>query len=139
MILPAAAALLKLGVVVALIAAALVALAIRKRLRARAPAPELFEVLDLPATGTRGTFVVFTSPDCAPCKRALRVVGDVAEAGGGSTAVAAIDAAKDPVAARYGIKSVPTVLLVDRSGRVLRTWRDVPRPADAREAASALA
>lgn len=88
-----------------------------------------FAAASVTASGARATFVVFTSPTCAPCKQALDVVTAVSQRHGGAIGIAALDAASEE-ALTYGVRSVPTVLLVERSGGVLRTWCDVPSRAD---------
>jgi glutaredoxin len=78
-------------------------------------------------------FVVFTTPACRPCKAALRVVADAASESPGSTEVATIDAIdRADLAVRYDVRTIPTVFLITASGHVVKRWRDVPNPDDAR-------
>lgn len=99
--------------------------------RRRAPGPERLDVGDLGLELMSGccAFVVFTSPTCAPCKTALRIVQEAAGSSNGLTEVTSVDAhARADLALRYEVRTVPTVFLITASGHVIERWRDVPDP-----------
>lgn len=88
--------------------------------------PPRLEGLDLPALGLEGPAVVqFSTAWCAPCKAAAPRLRATAEAE--QIAFADLDVGERPdIARRYGIRSVPTIVVVGRSGRVLGTWIGLP-------------
>ena len=105
------------------------------------PGPERLAVEEFGLELMEGccAFVVFSSPACRPCKTALRVVGDAVETSETPTEVVAVDATDRPdLAARYEVRAVPTVFLITASGHVVRRWREVPEPTDARSALASL-
>ena len=80
-------------------------------------------------------FVVFTTPACRPCKAALRVVETAASQSPAETEIATVDAVeRADLAIRYDVRTIPTVFLITASGHVVKKWRDVPDPEDARAA-----
>jgi thiol-disulfide isomerase/thioredoxin len=113
-------------------------LSYRKRHR---PGPERLSVEDLGLELMAGccAFVVFTTPACAPCKAALRVVRSAATSNPGSTEVTTVDAVeRSDLAIRYDVRTIPTVFLITASGRVVRCWRNVPDAEDVGRALAAL-
>jgi thiol-disulfide isomerase/thioredoxin len=81
---------------------------------------------DLGAVGIREPAVVqFTTRTCGPCRAAAPHLRDAAERAG--VVYRQIDVGERPdVARRYGIRTVPTVVVTGRDGRVLRAWTNVP-------------
>jgi thiol-disulfide isomerase/thioredoxin len=91
----------------------------------RRPPAQLMR-LDLPALGVGGpTVVQFTSATCGPCKAAAPRLAEAADlAGVGFTQV---DVGERPeVARRYGIRTVPTIVVAARGGEVLGAWTALP-------------
>lgn len=84
-------------------------------------------------------FVIFTTPACRPCKAAVKVAEDAAAAAPGVTEVVTVDATDRPeIALRYEVRTIPTVFLITASGHVMKRWRDVPDPREAREMLDAM-
>jgi thiol-disulfide isomerase/thioredoxin len=81
---------------------------------------------DLGVVGIREPAIVqFTTRTCGPCRAAAPHLRDAAERVG--MVYRQIDVADRPdVARRYGIRTVPTVVVTGRDGRVLRAWTVVP-------------
>lgn len=82
--------------------------------------------LDLQALGVRGPAILqFSTPACSPCKAAaprLRAAADHMD-----VRFAQIDVAERPeVARRYGIRTVPTIAVVERGGGILGLWTSLP-------------
>jgi MYXO-CTERM domain-containing protein len=76
--------------------------------------------------GTPATLLQFSSAFCAPCRAVRRVCADVAGAVDGVRHVE-VDAESHLDAVReLGIWRTPTVLIVDRSGRVVQRASGVP-------------
>jgi thiol-disulfide isomerase/thioredoxin len=74
------------------------------------------------------TLVQFTGPDCAQCDLAADVLEDVAGQVGG-VRVLTVDAAdRLDVATALGVRRVPTVLVLDRTGTETARAGGVPRP-----------
>jgi thiol-disulfide isomerase/thioredoxin len=91
--------------------------------------------LSLHELGVRGPAIVqFTTAWCAPCKVAAPRLIEAARLA--DVEYAQIDVGERPeVATRYGIRTVPTIAVTGRAGRVLRTWTRLPRDAEIAEAA----
>ena len=80
-------------------------------------------------------FVVFTSPTCAPCRKA---VAAARAAAGDEAQVLTVDAIeRSDVALRNRVRAVPTVLLVEPGGRVIERWQKPPAPTALRAALGA--
>jgi thiol-disulfide isomerase/thioredoxin len=82
--------------------------------------------LDLGELGVEGPAILqFTTRYCAPCRTArpeLEAVADRAAIG-----YSQIDVGERPdVARRYGVRTVPTIVVASRSGRVLGKWTGLP-------------
>jgi Thioredoxin len=101
--------------------------------------PERLDVDDLELELMEGccAFVVFTTPTCRPCRAVLKRIDSAVASGVTSapTEVRTVDAtARDDLATRYAVRTVPTTFLITASGHVVERWRDVPDP-DALESA----
>jgi thiol-disulfide isomerase/thioredoxin len=82
--------------------------------------------LDLAGLGIRGPAIVqFTTRSCAPCKAAAPRLQDGADQAG--VPFRQIDVGERPEVARaYGIRTVPTIAVTGRGGRVMEVWTAVP-------------
>lgn len=103
--------------------------------RAWTPEVERLRVDDIGLELMEGccAFVIFTTPACRPCKAAVKVATDVAATARGPTEVVTVDAVQRPeVVVRYEVRTIPTVFLITASGHVVKRWRDVPDPREAR-------
>lgn len=91
----------------------------------RSTVPVTFDRTDA-GVSTNGAFLVeFTSPYCYECKEALPLMKAASHVYGAPLAV--IDAKDRPdLADKYEIRTTPTILVVDRSGRVTRGWLTSP-------------
>ena len=59
---------------------------------------------------------LFTAPWCQPCKQAKVMLGE----GGLIESVSIVDIDEDPeIAKKYGIRSIPTLLVFDENGTVV--------------------
>lgn len=92
---------------------------------------------DLAGLGIREPAIVqFTTTSCAPCRAAAPHLE--AAAGGAGVPYRQIDVGERPdVAGRFGIRTVPTVVLTGTGGRVVRVWVGVPDRAELVDAARA--
>jgi thiol-disulfide isomerase/thioredoxin len=90
--------------------------------------------VDLEELGVHGPAIVqFTAPYCAPCRAAAPLLERAA--GHAGLAFEQVDVEERPdVAHRYGIRTVPTILVADRSGQVLASWTRLPMDSDLAEA-----
>lgn len=81
---------------------------------------------DLGGVGIREPAIVqFTTPTCGPCRAAAPHLEAAADRSG--VAFRQIDVGSRPdLARRYGIRTVPTIAVTGRSGRVLRVWTELP-------------
>jgi thioredoxin-like negative regulator of GroEL len=91
--------------------------------------------LDLRELGVSGPLILqFSTPYCAPCKRNAPMLERTAREA--SVSFAQIDLAERPeLAARYGIRTVPTIVVATDDGRVLGTWTGLPQNGEIRHAA----
>jgi thiol-disulfide isomerase/thioredoxin len=81
---------------------------------------------DLGGVGIREPAIVqFTTRSCGPCRAAAPYLEEAAVRTG--VAFRQIDVGNRPdLARRFGIRTVPTIALTGRGGRVLRVWTEVP-------------
>lgn len=102
------------------------------RLWARPPRVSRMDLADLGVSGP--AIVQFTTPYCAPCKRNVPALERFA--GEASVPFAQIDLAERPeLAGRYGIRTVPTIVVTAGDGSVVGTWTDLPANGEIRRAA----
>lgn len=82
--------------------------------------------LDLGDLGVEGPAIVqFTTRYCAPCRAARPELETLAE--GAAIRYTQIDVGERPeVARQYGVRTVPTIVVAARSGRVLGKWTALP-------------
>jgi thiol-disulfide isomerase/thioredoxin len=107
------------------IAAAAVAIISLVYLAWRRPPGRLIR-LELGDLGVEGPVIVqFTTRYCAPCRAARPELESLAE--GAAIRYTQIDVGERPeVARQYGVRTVPTIVVAARSGRVLGKWTALP-------------
>jgi thiol-disulfide isomerase/thioredoxin len=120
--------LLRLLIAVAAVSVAFVAWRLWKR------APQVRR-LDLGDLGVPGPAILqFTTPFCAPCKTNVPVLERFASEA--DVPFAQVDLGERPeLAGRYGIRTVPTIVVTARDGRVVGTWTSLPANGEIRDAA----
>ncbi|MEV7783720.1 thioredoxin family protein [Kitasatospora sp. NPDC088351] len=91
----------------------------------RLSAAELGESL-----GERATLVQFSTAFCQPCRATRRVLAEVAGMVGGVAHVELDAEARLELVRRLDVLRTPTVLVLDRDGRVVRRAAGLPRKAD---------
>jgi thiol-disulfide isomerase/thioredoxin len=119
----------RVGVLVAVLASMAAAWVLWRR------PPRRLSVRGLSPLGIRTPAVVqFTSPSCAPCRAAAPHLRRAADDHG--IPFVQIDLGEHPEAASdYGIRSVPTIAVAGREGRVLEAWTALPSPEELAAAA----
>lgn len=80
--------------------------------------------------GDRATLVHFSTVFCQPCRATRRVLTRVAGMVEGVTHIDIDAEANLTLVRRLGISRTPTVLVLDASGRIVRTAAGQPRTAD---------
>lgn len=80
--------------------------------------------------GERATLVQFSSAFCAPCRATRRILGEVAAMVPGVAHVEVDAEARLDLVRRLGVERTPTVLVLDRDGRIVRRAAGMPRKAD---------
>jgi thiol-disulfide isomerase/thioredoxin len=80
--------------------------------------------------GPRATLVQFSSAFCAPCRATRRLLGEVSGMVDGVAHVEIDAEAHLDLVRRLNIIRTPTVLILDREGRVTRRGSGLPRKAD---------
>lgn len=83
--------------------------------------------------GERATLVQVSSAFCAPCRAARSVLARVAGTTDGVVHVDLDVTGHEELAARLGITSTPTVLVLDAGGAVVERRTGVPRLAQVRD------
>lgn len=87
--------------------------------------PSRFDATDVDMSRGTALLVEFTTPYCYECKEALPLLKAASRVF--DTPLAVIDAKKRPdLASKYSIRSVPTILVVDTKGAVMRGWLSSP-------------
>lgn len=99
--------------------------------RAAVLAGDVLSASDIGATlGERATLVQFSSAFCQPCRATRRVLDAVSSQVDGVRHVE-IDAESNlELVRRLDVRRTPTVLVLDRDGRVVRRASGAPRPVD---------
>lgn len=98
-------------------------------------APAGLSWLDLTDLGVPGPAIVqFGTKLCAPCRASAPRLEEAAGRAGLAYAQVDLDDRPD-VARRYGIRTVPTIIVAGPGGEVLEAWTSVPEPARLEEAA----
>jgi len=91
--------------------------------------PERFDRSDVGLNGSGALIVEFTTPYCYECKEALPILKAASVVH--SSHLAVVDASDRPdLAVKYGIKTTPTILVVDRKGKVQSGWWTTPSEAE---------
>jgi len=120
----------RLAILVVILAAAAAAGLWRRRTdgRARAVGGEVrLTAADLGAElGARATLVQFSSPACAPCTSARRVLSEAAEAAPGIAHVEVDAADRLDLARSLSVLRTPTVLVLGPGGQVVARASGVP-------------
>ncbi|MFF4763072.1 TlpA family protein disulfide reductase [Streptomyces sp. NPDC001292] len=80
--------------------------------------------------GARATLVQFSSAFCAPCRATRRILREVAGMVPGVAHVEVDAEARLDLVRELGILRTPTVLVLDKDGRVVRRAAGQPRKAD---------
>lgn len=115
----------KIEILVLVGATSLLAAAALRRYFASQELPSRFDATDVDMSRGTAFLVEFTTPYCYECKEALPLLKAASRVF--DTPLAVIDAKKRPdLAAKYSIRSVPTILLVDPKGAVKRGWLSSP-------------
>lgn len=100
--------------------------------------PSKFDRKDVELTHKGPMLVEFTSPYCYECQVAYPLLQAASEAHGAPLAV--IDAKDRPdLTSKYAIRTTPTILVVDRRGKVTKGWMDMSPSAEDLTEALALA
>jgi thiol-disulfide isomerase/thioredoxin len=88
--------------------------------------PGRLERVDLPALGVGGPAVLqFTSATCGPCKAAAPRLAEAADHVG--VRFVQVDVGERPdVARRYGIRTLPTIVVAGGAGEVVGAWTALP-------------
>ncbi len=85
-----------------------------------------FDRQDVSPHTAQTLLVEFTSPYCIDCKEIMPVLEAAADACGAELRI--IDVRERPdLFRKYRLRSTPTILAVDPSGRVKRSWTSRPR------------
>jgi thiol-disulfide isomerase/thioredoxin len=97
--------------------------------------PGRLVALDLDELGVRGPALVqFTTKYCAPCRAARPELEAAADRA--AIRYSQIDVGERPeLARRYGVRTVPTIVVASKSGRVLGKWTTVPHDGEISAAA----
>ncbi|WP_344839225.1 thioredoxin family protein [Actinocorallia longicatena] len=80
--------------------------------------------------GERATLVQFSSAFCAPCRATKRILGEVAEMIPGVSHVEIDAESRLDLVRDLNILKTPTVLVLDRAGKIVQRAAGQPRKAD---------
>lgn len=117
--------LLRLALTIAVASIAAIASLAMKRYFDKPDLPSRFDRADVDVADSGAMLVEFTSPFCFECQTALPVLEAAARSY--SAQVAVIDARQRPdLTQKYSIRSTPTILVVNRQGRVTTGWKTSP-------------
>lgn len=113
--------MLRILVLLAVLALTGLASLILRRYVSRAPIPARFDRKDVDVRHGGTMLVEFTSPFCHECQVAYPMLQEASEVHNAPLAV--IDARRRPdLTAKYAIRTTPTILVVDRRGKVTKGW-----------------
>jgi len=97
--------------------------------------PRRLSRLDLAELGVRGPAIVqFSMQNCAPCRAAVPHLTAAADAANVGYEHVDLDERPD-LAQRYGIRTVPTIVVAAGSGEILGKWTRLPQNGEVSEAA----
>ncbi len=125
-----------IALMVALVAASVLGLALRRRSgRFRAgqarPRPDVLTEADLGGPlGERATLVQFSPAFCAPCRPTRQILAQVAGMVDGVTHLEVDAAERLDLVRRLHVNSTPTVLVLDPAGAIVKRAAGLPRKAD---------
>ncbi len=121
--------LLRLAVAGGVVLLVLAALALWRR------PPRRLNRVDLRQLGVPGPAIVqFSAAYCAPCRAAAPRLREVAERS--EVPYVQVDVGERPeVARRHGIRTVPTIAVAGRDGRVFGVWTALPKNGEIADAA----
>lgn len=103
----------------------------RRQRDGRLRGPRSAPLLDLGVPlGRRATLLQFSSPSCAPCRAARRLLADVAAHREGVTHVEIGVADRADLVRLLDIRRTPTVLVLGPQGQITRRASGVPRRDD---------
>lgn len=91
------------------------------------------DVLGLDLRGAVAGAVLLGSPTCTPCTAVKRVLRELADEQDGFRWVYADAAAHLPLAEEHKVFRVPTLFLLDPTGKILARTSGVPKAADLRQ------
>lgn len=128
--------LFRLALLASVVTLSTVASLMLKRYFNKPDLPPRFDRGDVNVSGEGAMLVEFTSPYCIECQVALPVLEAAAQIH--SAPLAVIDASQRPdLTQKYSIRSTPTILVVDRRGKVTRGWKVSPSEQDVVQALGA--
>jgi thiol-disulfide isomerase/thioredoxin len=82
------------------------------------------------ALGERATLVQFSTAFCQPCRATRRILHDIAEMVPGVRHVEIDAESRLDLVRRFDVFRTPTVLVIDKSGHVVKRASGLPRKAD---------
>jgi thiol-disulfide isomerase/thioredoxin len=86
--------------------------------------------------GSRSTIVQFSTPYCQVCRPTRRMLTEIAAGTDGVRFVEICSEQRSGLARRLGVLRTPTVLVLDRDGRIVRRGSGQPNRADVLHAVS---
>src|SRR5271169_1500756 len=128
-----------IALAVALVAASLLGLALRRRAGrfhagpslVAGPRPDVLTEADLGGPlGQRATLVQFSTAFCAPCRPTRQILAQVADAVDGVAHIEIDAASRLDLVRRLRISSTPTVLVLGADGAIVKRAAGLPRKAD---------
>jgi thiol-disulfide isomerase/thioredoxin len=84
--------------------------------------------------GSRATIVQFSTPYCQVCRPTRRMLEEIAAAGAGVRYVEVFSEERFALVRRLGVLRTPTVLVLDREGRIVRRGSGQPNRANVLQA-----